>query len=93
MFYRWVVYSRLIDLLIYNFVVGQAAINIMHDGSHFGFSENVNLNFLASMALEMVCSSQLYWARSHNIAHHPNPEHFEREMHFINQDAVRLHWK
>jgi len=65
----------------------------MHDGCHFAFSESISMNWFAGLAMELVCSSYLYWARSHNTAHHPYLQHYEREMHFINQNAVRLHYK
>jgi len=56
----------------------------MHDGGHFSFSDSINLNWIAGLAMEAISSSICYWNRSHNMGHHPYTEHYEREEHFFN---------
>ena len=67
----WIKIPNLKTLILFCFIAGQFAVNIQHDGSHFGFTDYHIINYLGATTLELLGSSSLAWARSHNAAHHP----------------------
>jgi fatty acid desaturase len=77
--YLFIVGPNWKTMIFYCFIAGQFAVNIHHDGSHFGFTDSKRVNWWASVSLELIGSSSLLWARSHNVAHHPYTQQFERE--------------
>ncbi len=66
--------NHLLEGLCYIFFLVQfkilLAFNVMHDASHSSFSNKKWLNYLGSLSMEFLGSSNMLWKEKHNSLHH-----------------------
>lgn len=60
----------LLECALLGVVVASIGFNVMHDGGHGSFSENRNMNKVASWSASMLGVSQFMWSIKHNVIHH-----------------------
>ena len=78
--------------LFYGLICSQVGVNIMHDGNHYAFTNNIFITWLVGHALDLMGSSSQVYRRSHNFGHHSCVNHFELDRSFDTTfPYMRLH--
>ena len=56
--------------VVWAMAIASVGFNVMHDANHGGYSDNPNINKLASLSAEMLGMSGFRWRTKHNVWHH-----------------------